>query len=86
MNALRVAGSSYTEPAPDVGTVVNMKLGALSLPSGKVGSVSLVDHITGPVREMLGDFESHLLQDAALWSDIESEASKIKTYNDPLLG
>lgn len=86
MNALRVAGSSYTEPAPDVGTVVNMKLGALSLPSGKIGSVSLVDHITGPVREMLGDFESHLLQDAALWSDIEGEASKIKTYNDPLLG
>lgn len=86
MNALQVAGSSYSEPHPDVGSVVAMELDRLSLPSGKVASVDLGDHLKGEVHSMVDDFENFLLQDASVWSDLEVEASKIKTYNDPLLG
>lgn len=85
MNALRTAGSSYTEPRPDVGIVVDMKLDSLSLPSGKVAGVGLCDNLVGEVRDMVVDYENHLLQDASLSTDLEGEAAKIKTYNDPLL-
>lgn len=85
MNALQAAGSSYSEPHPDVGTVVNMQLDSLSLPSGNVAGVTLADNLTGEVRNMVEDFENHLLQDASLWTDLEDEAAKIRTYNDPLL-
>lgn len=36
--ALRAAGSSYTEPEPGVGSVVDMDLSSLSLPNGKNSS------------------------------------------------
>ena len=85
MNALQAAGSSYDEPSPDVGLVVNMELDKLSLPSGNVANVRLHDNLTGQIRDMVVDFENHLLQDASLWTDIEVEASKIKTYDDPLI-
>ena len=85
MNALQAAGSSYDEPSPDVGLVVNMELDKLSLPSGNVANVRLHDNLTGPIRDMMVDVDNHLLQDASLWTDIEVEASKIKTYDDPLL-
>ena len=61
------------------------RLSKLSLPSGKVASVSLSDNLSGDIRTMVGDIENHLLQDASLWTDIELEASQIKTYNGLLL-
>ncbi|CAK9019752.1 1 [Durusdinium trenchii] len=85
MNALQTAGSSYSEPHPGVGIVVDMKLDSLSLPSGKVAGVKLCDNLTGEVRDMVEKFEDHLLQDASLWTDLENEAAKIRTYNDPML-
>ena len=62
-----------------------MKLDSLSLPSGKVAGVKLCDNLTGEVRDMVEKFEDHLLQDASLWTDLENEAAKIRTYNDPML-
>ena len=50
-----------------------------------MASVSLSDNLSGDIRTMVGDIENHLLQDASLWTDIELEASQIKTYNGPLL-
>ncbi|CAK9107152.1 Ubiquitin-like domain-containing protein CIP73 (CCaMK-interacting protein of approximately 73 kDa) [Durusdinium trenchii] len=63
LNALRAASSSYMETEPCVGTVVDMVMEQLSLPSGEVGGVSLVDNLDENVRAMVEDFESHMLQD-----------------------
>ena len=85
LNALRAASSSYMETEPCVGTVVDMVMEQLSLPSGEVGGVSLVDNLDENVRAMVEDFESHMLQDASRWTDLESEAGSVPPYNDKLL-
>ena len=85
LQALRTAGNSYDEPDPGVGSVVDMRMDRLSLPSGKVAGVSLADHLTGAVKNMVCDYEGHMLQDASVWTDLEEVASKLKPYDDPIL-
>ncbi len=85
LSALRAAGSSYTEPEPGVGSVVDMDLSLLSLPNGKVAGVSLLDSIEGQTREMVADFENYMLEDADRWTSIESELLHVPPYNDKLL-
>eukprot|EP00435_Cladocopium_sp_Y103_P055837 s653_g18.t1 len=85
LQALRTAGNSYDEPEPGVGSVVAMQMERLSLPSGKVAGVSLADHLSGSVRDMVCDYEGHMLQDASVWTDLEEQASKLTPYDDPLL-
>eukprot|EP00438_Fugacium_kawagutii_P002485 Skav209078 [mRNA] locus=scaffold207:207591:211020:- [translate_table: standard] len=85
LNALRAAGSSYTEPEPGVGSVVSMDLSSLSLPDGKTAGVSLADSLLGDVHDMVVDFESFMLEDADKWTYIESEMVHVPPYNDPLL-
>lgn len=85
LSALRAAGSSYTEPEPGVGSVVDMDLSLLSLPYGKVAGVSLLDSIEGQTKEMVADFENFMLEDADKWTSIESELLHVPPYNDKLL-
>ena len=85
LQALRASSGGYSEPEAGVGDVVNMELSSLSLPSGLVAGVNLVDSLEGPLQEMVKDFENWMLQDAGTWSSICDEAYKIKPYNDPSL-
>eukprot|EP00438_Fugacium_kawagutii_P035192 Skav232767 [mRNA] locus=scaffold1229:242985:248589:- [translate_table: standard] len=68
-----------------VGSVVNMDLSRLSLPSGGVAGVSLVDSLEGSTRNMVEDFENYMFQDADAWTYLEDEAAKVPPYNDQLL-
>ena len=84
--ALRAAGSAYEDGADiGVGSVVNMELSKLSLPSGGVAGVSLVDSLEGTTKNMVEDFENFMLQDADAWTFIEDESCKVPPYNDQLL-
>ena len=74
LQALRATCSSYMEPEPGVGSVVNMALESLSLPSGKVASVSLVDHIDESLKPMVQNFEEFMLRDADSFSELEVQA------------
>ena len=85
LNALLGASSSYMEPEPGVGDTVDMVLDRLSLPSGGVAGVTLLDQLCEPVRHMVDDFENFLLQDSSLWTDIQHETSRVPPYNDKLL-
>ena len=85
LSALRVASSSYTEPEPGVGSVVNMDLQKLSLPTGVAAGVSLVDHLEGPVKNMVLRFEDYMLEDADSWMLKEGMAGSVPPYNDRLL-
>ena len=85
LSALRAAGSSYCEPEPSVGEVVPMSISELSLPQGKTAGVELESALTGPVRDMVVDFENHMLQDSSAWTALEDEAAKVPPYNDKML-
>lgn len=85
LQALRTAGSSYSEPVAGVGDVVPMQLGHMSLPSGKVAGVDLHEHLDDKLRDVVSDFENHMLQDASVWTEIEDQAARLTPYNDPLL-
>ena len=85
LNALLGASSSYMEPEPGVGDTVDMVLDRLSLPSGGVAGVTLLDQLCEPVRNMVDDFENFMLQDSSLWTDIQNETSRVPPYNDKLL-
>lgn len=85
IDALRASSSSYTEPEPGVGEVVNMKLSAMSLPSGLGEGVDLVASLDGPLQNIVANFEDHMLQDAGEWSKLAEVASQLKPYNDPSL-
>lgn len=85
LNALLGASSSYMEPELGVGDTVDMVLDRLSLPSGGVAGVTLLDQLCEPVRNMVDDFENYMLQDSSLWTDIQHETSRIPPYNDKLL-
>lgn len=84
-SALRAAGSSYSEPEPGIGSVVEMNLESLSLPNGNVGGVDLLDGLVGKTRDMAADFENHLLEDADSWTHIKSEMMAVPPCNDTLL-
>ena len=80
------AGSAYEDGADiGVGSVVNMELSKLSLPSGGIAGVSLVDSLEGTTKNMVEDFENFMLQDADAWTFIEDESCKVPPYNDQLL-
>ena len=85
LKALRTTSGGYTEPEAGVGDVVDLDLGSLSLPTGQVAGVSLVDSLDGVLGNMVKDFEQWMLQDADVWSSICDDAYKIKPYNDPSL-
>lgn len=85
LSALRVSSSAYVEADAGVGEVVSMNLAALSLPSGSVAGVDLACSLSGSIREVVLNYEEHMLQDAGTWMDLEEIAGKMKTYNDPLL-
>ena len=85
LQALRAASCSYTEPEPGVGSVVDMDLHRLSLPTGAVAGVSLVDQLEGPVRDMVQNFEEYMLQDSDVWTSMESLVASVPPYNDKLL-
>ena len=83
--ALRVASSAYAEVESGIGEVVNMDLLSLSLPSGKVAGVDLGVSLDGDLREVVMNFEDHMLQEPGNWMDLQDIASSIKTYDDPIL-
>ena len=83
--ALRVASSAYPEVESGIGEVVNMDLLSLSLPSGKVAGVDLGVSLDGDLREVVMNFEDHMLQEPGNWMDLQDIASSIKTYDDPIL-
>lgn len=83
--ALRAASSSYHDIEPGVGDVVEMDIKQLSLPSGKVAGVCLGQNLCGAVKEMVENFDSFMLQDASVWTDLEAESIRIKPYNDASL-
>ena len=85
LQALRAVSSSYVEPEPGVGSVVSMSLDQLSLPSGKVASVCLTDHLDENLKSMVANFEDTMLQDANIWTDIEEQAALVPPYNDKML-
>lgn len=68
IDALRASSLSYTEPEPGVGDVVNMKLSAMSLPSGLGEGVDLVACLDAPLQQIVENYEQHMLQDAGEWS------------------
>lgn len=77
--------SSYADQEVDAGSPVPMQLDSLSLPSGAVGGVRLVDALSGPVKEMVVDFENFMLADADKWCDLTDSAAGMEPYNDELL-
>eukprot|EP00438_Fugacium_kawagutii_P012897 Skav204571 [mRNA] locus=scaffold2218:197091:209588:- [translate_table: standard] len=81
--ALRAASSSYQDIEPGVGDVVEMDITLLSLPSGKVAGVSLGQNLSGAAKDIVGQFDSFMLQDASVWTDLEFASMNIHTYNDP---
>lgn len=83
--ALRVASSGYAEVESGIGEVVKMDLLSLSLPSGKVAGVDLGVSLDGDLREVVMNFEDHMLQEPGNWMDLQDIASSIKTYDDPIL-
>eukprot|EP00438_Fugacium_kawagutii_P032905 Skav229623 [mRNA] locus=scaffold1753:167277:170273:- [translate_table: standard] len=85
LQALRAAGSSYEEPIAGVGDVVPMVIDHMSLPSGKVAGVSLREQVGDDLKDMVQDFEDHMLQDASVWTSVEDQAKQLTPYNDPLL-
>ena len=85
LQALRTAGSSYVEPMAGVGDVVPMKLGHVSLPSGKVAGVDLREHLDENLKDVVLDFEGRMLQDASVWTSLEDQAMRLTPYDDPLL-
>ena len=85
LQALRAPSSGYVEPAAGVGEVTSMKLDHLSLPSGSVAGVNLVETLEEPLKTLVDDFEEWMLQDASVWSSLSEEAHKIRPYNDPSL-
>ena len=85
LSALRAPCSGYEEPIAGVGSVVDMDLGKLSLPSGAVAGVSLVDGLEGTVRDMVINYEDYLLRDADSWTNVEDKAGLLTPYDDPLL-
>ena len=83
--ALRAPASGYSIPEAGVGDVVDMQLGALSLPSGTVAGVDLSSQLPKPLREMVNNFEDWLLRDADSWAQVSHLASSLRPYNDPSL-
>eukprot|EP00435_Cladocopium_sp_Y103_P076203 s26_g81.t1 len=79
------APSAYSELDLDTGSPVPMKLDSLSLPSGAVGGVQLLDALNGPVREMVENFEDFMLADPDRWNELTDVAASMPPYNDPLL-
>eukprot|EP00438_Fugacium_kawagutii_P026390 Skav226557 [mRNA] locus=scaffold1427:78867:80645:+ [translate_table: standard] len=85
LSALRAPCSGYEEPVAGVGSVVDMDLGKLSLPSGAVAGVNLVDGLEGTVQNMVIHFEDYLLKDADSWTNCEDLVDTVTPYDDPLL-
>lgn len=64
LQALRAASSTYGNFEAGVGDVVPMDLAQLSLPEERVAGVNLVSALSGPLQEVVMNFEDHMLQDA----------------------
>ena len=87
-------GSPFGPPAPasgcsvpeaGVGDVVEMKLGALSFPSGTVAGVDLGSQLLSSLREMVVHFEDWMLRDADSRAGVSHLAQSLWPYNDPSL-
>ena len=85
LSALRATAGSYCEAEPGVGDVVPMKLAALSLPTGNVAGVDLLEHLTGHDKLVVSEFERYMLQDSSVWTDLQDRAHELKPYDDPSL-
>lgn len=85
LSALRATSGSYCEAEPGVGDVVPMKLASLSLPTGSVAGVNLLEHLTGHDRLVVSEFDKYMLQDACVWTDLQDHAQELKPYDDPSL-
>lgn len=85
LKALRASSGGYEEPEAGVGDVTPLSIDRLSLPSGKVAGVDLVDSLAEPLKTMVADFENWMLKDAADMSVVSEVAHKITPYNDPCI-
>ena len=85
LRALRAISDGYTNPEPGVGSVCNMILQQLSLPSGKVAGVELSAVLDEPLRSMVCNFEDWMMLDGDRWAMVANEAHSVRTYNDPSL-
>ncbi|CAE7265927.1 AMY1.1 [Symbiodinium sp. CCMP2592] len=83
--ALRAPASGYVTPEAGVGEVVDMKLEALSLPSGLVAGVDLSTQLPTTLRDMVVNFEEWMLRDADSWSGVSHLTQSMRPYNDPSL-
>lgn len=68
LSALRATSGSYCEAEPGVGDVVPMNLASLSLPTGSVAGVDLLEHLTGHDKMVVSEFDKYMLQDANFWN------------------
>eukprot|EP00438_Fugacium_kawagutii_P025342 Skav236504 [mRNA] locus=scaffold78:316727:320924:+ [translate_table: standard] len=85
LQALRTTSDGYSSPEAGVGSVCNMVLQRLSLPSGRVAGVDLGSVLEEPLRTMVTDFEDWMMVDGDTWAAVSGEAHAVRTYNDPSL-
>ena len=85
LQALRAASNMYEDMLGGVGDVVPMELERLSLPSGEVAGVELVEALEEPVKGIVQRFEETMLQDADVWTNISRNTAALRPYNDPSL-
>lgn len=85
LEALRAAPSGYESLGEGVGDVVPLNLDHLSLPDGNLSGVDLLGALDVNVREVVDNFETQMLQDADVWTNISRQAHRLVPYDDPSL-
>ncbi len=85
LSTLRAASSSYQDEGAGVGELVPLAFDDLSLPSGGIAGVNLLEALDEPLRGVVENFQDTMLQDSDVWTSISRDSSHLKPYDDPCL-
>ena len=85
LSALRACSGGYDDGALAVGTRVGLELSRLSLPSGGKQPVDFASVLGGHPREVLADFQQHMLIGAPVWRGISDKMAEVPPFTDPSL-